>query len=230
MDRASAEAANSLLKTLEEPPAHVVLILTAAHPEALPSTVVSRCQRIDLRPVAPQVLESALIERGVPPAEAHLLARLSGGRAGWALAASDDDAMLRQRQQDLDQMLELLTASRVERLDFAWQASRDQSAALRLLASWTGWWRDLLLLCGRGEGSVANVDRLDELRLTAQQSSLPQAWMTLKALQATEAQLEANVNPRLALEGMLLKLPHHLPLRELQAGHEKRQAAVSADT
>jgi len=51
VDMASLEAANSLLKILEEPPEHVVLVLTAVQPESLPATVVSRCQRLDLRPV-----------------------------------------------------------------------------------------------------------------------------------------------------------------------------------
>ena len=94
IDLASIEAANSLLKTLEEPPGHVVLALTAVHAEALPATVVSRCQRLDLRPVAQATLEAALAGRGVPPEKARLLARLSGGRVGWALEASRDEALL----------------------------------------------------------------------------------------------------------------------------------------
>ena len=66
-DLATVEAANSLLKTLEEPPAHVVLILTAVDASALPPTVVSRCQRLDLRPVPPGVIQSALEQEGAPP-------------------------------------------------------------------------------------------------------------------------------------------------------------------
>ena len=69
------------------------------------------------------------------------------------------------------------------------------------------WWRDLLLLSGRGDGPVVNVDRLAELRSLAGPERLGQAWAAVRALQNAAAQIEDNVNPRLALEGLLLKLP-----------------------
>jgi DNA polymerase-3 subunit delta' len=207
-DRATPEAADSLLKTLEEPPAHVVLVLTATHAGALPSTVLSRCQRLDLRPATYEVIETALARRGVPPSQAQLLARLSAGRMGWALSVWQDETLLQQRQQDLDRLLELLSSDRVQRLDFAWKASRDPEGARRLLAVWTGWWRDLLLLCSQGPGYVLNVDRLDELQALINHSSTAQAWSTIRALQDACVQLDANVNARLALESLLLQLPH----------------------
>jgi len=212
VDLASLEAANSLLKTLEEPPAHVVLILTAVDAEALPPTVISRCQRLDLRPVTTQTIEASLSARGVAAAPARLLARLSGGRIGWAFDAAADGALLRQRQQDLDQLLALLPASRVERFDLAAKASRDLDVLLRQIGTWTGWWRDLLLLCSGQERDVVNIDRIEEMKALAEPGAAPEVWAALQALQAAAAQLEANVNPRLALEGLLLKLPRWQPV------------------
>ena len=206
-DLASLEAANSLLKILEEPPKHVVLILTAVQPESLPPTIASRCQRLDLRPVAHRLLESALQERGVPEQQARLLVRLSGGRVGWALDASTDENALSQRQRDLDRMIELLAATRVQRLDFAWEISRNSDAGRTLLELWVGWWRDLVLMHSHGEGHVINVDRRDELGWMASQSTMRQARLALDSLQSTAAQLEANVNARLAWEGLMLDLP-----------------------
>lgn len=210
-DRATVEAANSLLKILEEPPAHVVLALTAIHAESLPPTVVSRCQRLDLRPATADVAEAALYRRGVAPEKAKLLARLSGGRIGWAFCAAEDDTILSQRQQDLDQWLKLLLADRVQRLDFALKASRDPKGARRQIELWTGWWRDLLLLCSCGEGYVINADRIDELGSMAAVTNIAQALEALQALQTTATQLDANVNVRLALEGLLLGLPRWHP-------------------
>jgi DNA polymerase III subunit delta' len=207
MDQATIEAANSLLKTLEEPPAHVVLGLTSVHTEAMPATVVSRCQRLDLRPVPYHGIEAALRGRGLPPPRAQLLARLSGGRLGWAFDACADETVLHQRQQDLDRFIQLLSADRVERFDFARQASQDATAGRRRIELWTGWWRDLLLLCAHGEDHVVNVDRIEELRMLAGQWSRSQAWAVLEALQTTAAQLESNVNAQLAWESLLLKLP-----------------------
>jgi DNA polymerase-3 subunit delta' len=207
-DEATLEAANSLLKTLEEPPAHVLLVLTAVQGDALPPTVVSRCQRIDLHPLSSGAIEQALLERGEPPAKAHLLARLAGGRIGWALAASEDDGVLQQRRQQLDQLVALLSATRVERLEFAWEASRDPVAAREELELWASWWHDLLLLNAEDHDHVLNLDRVDELESWARHSSLAQVRAVIGALRSAMRQLDANVNARLAIEGLMLKLPH----------------------
>jgi DNA polymerase-3 subunit delta' len=208
MDLATVEAANCLLKTLEEPPQFVTLVLTAVEADLLPSTVVSRCQRLDLRPVARDEIESTLQARGLPADRARLLARLSGGRVGWAFQAAGDPSLLERRQQGLEQLAGLLAAGRVERLEYAYKVSRDTDACLDLVELWATWWRDLLVLRGHGEEHLLNVDGAGELRSWAAQASVPATRSMLAVLQATAAQLGANVNPRLAMEGLLLQLPH----------------------
>jgi DNA polymerase-3 subunit delta' len=167
---------------------------------------------LNLRPAALHLVESAMQARGFSPHKARHLARLSGGRIGWALQAGTDDAVLRQRQEAQDRLLELLGADRIERLDFAYETSRDPAAANHLIEQWTSWWRDLLLLCSGIEDEVVNVDRLDELRSSAEHSTALQAWTVLKSLQETDTQLKDNVNARLALEGLWLKLPYWPPM------------------
>jgi DNA polymerase-3 subunit delta' len=208
MDLASTEAANSLLKTLEEPPAHVVLILTAVQAEALPATVVSRCQRLDLRPITLRQVADALRDRGIASDKAELLARLSGGRIGWAMQAAEREELVSQRQRGLDQLIQLLSAKRVQRFDFASKTSRDPASCRDLIELWAVWWRDLLLLRAAGGEHLVNLDRADELGQLVHKVDLSQAWAVLVALETTAAQLDANVNARLALEGLLLKLPH----------------------
>jgi DNA polymerase-3 subunit delta' len=212
IDLASTEAANSLLKTLEEPPAHVVLVLTAVQAEALPATVVSRCQRLDLRPAPRHIVEAFLEGRGVPAEKARLLARLSGGRVGWAVDASQDQNLLQQRQQRLDQLIEILSANRVERLEFAQGVSQDPVDSRALLELWMVWWRDLFLVQGQGNEYLINVDRKGELEWLAGRSTLAEVRAVLNAIQETTAQLEANVNARLAWEGLLLQLPRWQPI------------------
>jgi DNA polymerase-3 subunit delta' len=211
IDLTTTEAANALLKTLEEPPPHVTLILTAVDADLLPSTVVSRCQRVDLRPVARHQIEAALEARAVPAERARLLARLSGGRVGWAVEAATDEEVLKARHQGLETLARLLTADRVERLEYAQQVGGDASACRALVELWATWWRDLLVLNGHGDDHLLNVDGAGELRSWARQSSVTLAWRMLDALQTTAVQLEANVNPRLAMEGLLLKLPRWQP-------------------
>lgn len=84
-DEMNDAAANALLKTLEEPPERGQLLLIANNPGRLPSTIRSRCQRMDLRPLPLTTVEHALTEMGIAPAEAEKLAQLSGGAIGMAL-------------------------------------------------------------------------------------------------------------------------------------------------
>ncbi len=81
----SSSAFNALLKTLEEPPAHVVFILATTELQKLPATIISRCQRFDFRRIATSVLTERLHliakEEGISldPAAALILARLAQG-------------------------------------------------------------------------------------------------------------------------------------------------------
>jgi DNA polymerase-3 subunit delta' len=78
------DSANTLLKTLEEPPPRTVMVLVTAYPDELLETVRSRCQRVDLAPLAEAVVRAALEQEGVPEGDARLAARLSGGQLGRA--------------------------------------------------------------------------------------------------------------------------------------------------
>ena len=98
-----AEAANSLLQVLEEPPPGIVIILIAESTEALLPTLVSRCQLVRFSLVAAADIAQALRARfGVPEARARFLAAISGGRVGAALAAAgaggEDDIFARRQE------------------------------------------------------------------------------------------------------------------------------------
>src|SRR5262249_38126559 len=80
------DSANTLLKTLEEPPPRTVMVLVTAFPDELLETVRSRCQRIALAPLAEDVVRLALEHEGVGADGARLAARLSGGQLGRARA------------------------------------------------------------------------------------------------------------------------------------------------
>ncbi|MGQ0848655.1 MAG: DNA polymerase III subunit [Actinomycetota bacterium] len=92
------QAANALLKTLEEPSGSVVFVLVADSEEDFPPTVASRCRTIRFGRVPDTELVDGLVARGVDPARADVLSLVSGGRPGLALALTtrDDLADLRQ--------------------------------------------------------------------------------------------------------------------------------------
>ena len=207
IEQATAPAANALLKTLEEPPAHVVLFLTLTEGEQTLPTVASRCQQITLRPLPTAQVAQALQEKWqAPPQRAELLARLSQGRLGWAVTMLNDAKAWSQRAQRLDDLLSLGSQNRVERMRYAERLSR-QEDAIGVLHLWSSWWRDVLLLQHGCEDQVANIDRLEVLRGQAGRYDEPQTRAFLEALTNTGRYLEQNVNAQLALELLLLRLP-----------------------
>src|SRR5829696_1426410 len=101
-DTMNDEAANSLLKTLEEPPAYVVLLLLTDRPSQVLPTIASRCQAVRFDPPGPGQLAQRLQSQGVPPQTAEAAARLSLGDANKALAlALGDGPALRQAAENL---------------------------------------------------------------------------------------------------------------------------------
>lgn len=208
MEKATAEASNALLKTLEEPPPSVVLILIAPEPEALLPTIVSRCQPIALRPLSVEAVRQALIERWhVEDSRADKLAHLSGGKLGWAVIAAQDESVLARREQLLDDLLRLIEQGRVERFAYAEEMASDSQAARETLRLWQTWWRDVMLVAGGSQALVSNLDRIEPLRDQAQRFGIEQAASAASAMTRTVWQIEHNANARLALEALMLDLP-----------------------
>jgi DNA polymerase III delta' subunit len=115
--RMNDDAQAALLKTLEEPPAGVTIVLCADAEEPLLPTIRSRCARLRLSPVAVREIEAILSDAGVaePPLAARL-ARISGGRPGVATAWAADPEALQVRDELARTLLDLTDARPSERL------------------------------------------------------------------------------------------------------------------
>lgn len=202
------EAANCLLKTLEEPPPHAVLVLTATDARLLLPTIVSRCQRFGLRLVPMDLIQKELEHRyGLDEDGGRLLARLSGGRIGWALTTAQDPAVIKQREERLHQLLALPKMARIDRLDYAQRLSRQPRVLREMLDLWLSWWRDLLLVRSGCAGMITNVDLIAHLEDQARRHSLKELFGFIGAIRQTMRLLDLNANPRLAMEVLMLDLP-----------------------
>ena len=128
--RMNDDAQAALLKTLEEPPAGVTLILCADSEEPLLPTIRSRCARLRLGPVGTRAMEAILDEHGVADAPlAARLARIASGRPGIALAWARQPDALRTRDELSRTLLDLLEARPAERLAGV-RAAAGRAAAL----------------------------------------------------------------------------------------------------
>ncbi len=207
-DHARGQAQDALLKTLEEPPPQALLFLIAPSTESLLPTITSRSQVITLRPVAADSVRDILVQhRGASPEQADLLARLSGGRIGWALRAFDDPSMLEQRDHALTILENILDVSRAKRFEVADDLSKDKLSLYPLLELWQSYWRDVLLMCEGAPIPTANLDHQDTIERLSARLTSDEAVTALQATRTMLGNLRFNLNLRLALEVMFLDYP-----------------------
>ena len=205
----TVDAANALLKTLEEPPSGVLFLLLTDEEESLLSTIRSRCQTLQLLPMSrQQMIDHLAHNHAVAEAEADRLYRLSRGCLGWALQALADPQLLDQRQADLERMLDTLAAGLDAKFAYANEVASlfgsNRPAARELLSLWLRWWRDLLLVKEGAVDFLHNSDHADALRAHAEQLTTAQIAAFIRRLLDTLAALDANASPRLALETLML--------------------------
>jgi DNA polymerase-3 subunit delta' len=218
----STEAANCLLKTIEEPPPQVIILLLTTEESRLLPTVVSRCQRLELKPLPVSEIEKMLIEsHGIDNVKAGLLARLSHGRLGWAVTVSLDDSYLEQRNQRLTEMIYLLTATWDERFNYAARLANERKSAEETIRLWLGWWRDLMLTKCDCEQAVINIDYVPVFEKWSEAISLSEAKDFIDCLQSSLNQIALNANLRLVYEILMLNMPRKERAPETLSGPRK---------
>ena len=208
---ANANAQNALLKTLEEPAPRVVLLLTADSPESVLPTIASRCEVMRLHPMPLGDAAAALTGLcRLEAEEARLLAHISNGRIGLAKRLRENPDLLEERQQHLQDLVELLGMSRRERFSYVEQLNKrdSRSSYRKALLAWLSFWRDLYLVSCRAQVPVSNVDHLEELQALSGQLGPQAAQSCLAALEKALTALDTTgVNARLLTENLLLDWP-----------------------
>jgi DNA polymerase-3 subunit delta' len=209
---ANPNAQNALLKTLEEAPEKVILLLTADTPEGLLPTIMSRCEILRLRPLPPEEAFRYLGSLdGVDAPKARRLAYLSGGRVGYARHLLENPGELEKYDATLQKLFELTGASRRVRFAYAEQLTREwgkgRDNLYQAMQVWLSLWRDVLLSAGGANAPLVNVDHTSEVVALAARIDVPTARRTVSALEDGLEKLEANANPRLLAEVLLMGMP-----------------------
>jgi len=212
-DFMSSEAANSLLKTLEEPPPFVYIILLSTDENAVLSTIRSRCQKLNLRPIATSIIEHALTERNASEVEsAHILAKLSSGCMGWAINASTNADIVTKRRELIETLVKIARTNRLEGFSYsatiANQFSKNRTEVQKLLATWISLWRDLLLIKGGCSETITNIDYSETLFREAVYYDIIDIKNFITSLIQAGILLKNNVSPRLLLDVLILDMPN----------------------
>jgi len=202
------EAANSLLKILEEPPAGVVIIMLAESTAGMLPTLVSRAQLIRFLFVPSSEIAKALVARGVAPDRARFLAAISGGRPGRALTAAGagDEPFLR-RAAVVSTLESIERGDVVVRLDAADAVSRARDDIEPWLDIALLWIRDLIVWqVTEAPALLVNLDSRPDIAKWAARASSAGLRRTAAAIEEAKTNLRRNLNPRLVLEELFARM------------------------
>jgi len=213
------EAANSFLKTLEEPPPGNILILNAPAPLGLLPTIVSRCQRVPFQPLPVQDITDWLVkERDLNEETAQVLARVSAGSLGRALKMCDS-GFFDKREEWLARVIKLPALSRDEALEMALECAGEnkktdidtsesgEAGIMDMLAIWESWYRDLLFVrVGGSRHLLINVDFSRKLKNIAGSFKINGLVDSLLMVDQAQRDLRRMRNTTLVMEHTVLGL------------------------
>lgn len=206
-DRMNDQAANALLKTLEEPTLGNLIILVSARPRSLPLTILSRCQRVNFQPLLTSTVERWLVERGQKNTEpANLLASLSGGSISQALELDAQDMVAFRAELGrllssarTDEPMSLLTLSA-----FLGENKKEIRQGLKIVNTY---FRDALIYKETGRNSmIVNTHDLPCVLSLARRLTGQQILDNIALVEHSADLLQMNVNKSLTLDTMAFKL------------------------
>ena len=199
-DAMNTAAANSLLKTLEEPPSDTILLLLSARPSRLPATIRSRCQTLHMATPHPEEAASWLKSQLEAGQETETLLALAGGAPLTALQLAEDERL----------------ASRKQMLSDWLQLANGEGDPVRLASNWVkpdaalpitwiyGWLTDMIRLRASQTTRLNNPDAKATLQKLAEELDLQRIYGMLDRVQDAMRLLDSQVNPQMILEGILL--------------------------
>jgi DNA polymerase-3 subunit delta' len=206
IERLNPQSSNCLLKTLEEPPPHTTLILLTSAPYQVLSTLRSRCQRLMFQPLPIELIAKLLQEKGGDENDKlNLIASLAGGSLGKAIQWMEAGA-LQEREELFEKINHLNKCFITEIFDLAASLGEDKAGLLKRLELLKLWIRDLLIFKATDQSRyLINRDLVKKVTTLASQLSWSNLFKKAAIVDEVQSALLSNVNPRLAMETMLLK-------------------------
>ncbi len=201
----NAEAGNTLLKIIEEPPDRTIFLLIADSDSNLLPTIVSRCRHIRFNPISRDRLQDHLIKyEGLATPHASVIAAMAQGSMARAKRLIETD-WIDQRDQIL-KAVRCFSSGRIRPgLVFSEALSKNRDQLTNALDVMKIWFRDIAV-CGDAPDRVINRDLIVVLRQAASRTSLDAVVRKLEAISIAESDLQANANPRLTMDRLVMAI------------------------
>lgn len=200
-------AANSLLKTLEEPPGHAVIVLLATQTDRLLPTVRSRCQHLRFAPLTVPDLIALLERQGMEPSVAATVAPLAEGSLEQA-REQDNEAAAAFRQTLLEALRQVRPQQIATVFDTSERLASSRDETLELFSLLISLLRDMILLRSAAADRITNRFLQDRLTEEADRFHPAGLMEALELALETRRAIQGNVNAKLALDRFLLRYSH----------------------
>ena len=201
----NAAASNALLKILEEPPQHSMLVLIADQKSDLLPTIVSRCQHVGFNPIPKEKIAAWLGNKhGLGLPAANIIAAMANGSLSKAEMMLKNN-WLQHRKWVIDEMICLSLQPIGRLLVLAEKLSKQEQRLAESLEIIKVWFRDLIV--GQYDtAKIINRDVADKIEKASRQQNLTELLSKVDAVQKTQNRLAANTNLRMTMESLLIQL------------------------
>lgn len=206
-EKMTIEAQNALLKTLEEPPEYVIMILITNNKEALLDTIKSRCEIIKFLPISLMDLKKYLMDNDIEEQRAQLLATFSRGSISKALELSEsaDFAIMREDIQNYIQTI--LDKNIVEILDIPNNIDKYKSQIVNVLDMMINYFRDIMMFKeGIDKSMIINADKMVFIQNMSKKITYSQVSKIIDIIEETKKKIRSNCNFNTSIQVMALNI------------------------
>ena len=210
-EKMNVQAQNALLKTIEEPPSYVVMILLTTNAESFLETILSRCVLLNVQPLPVGLAEEWLIGRGFSEQEARTAAVLSGGAVGRAREMLESETFREMLKAVTDMLSRAGKLSTAELLSFTSEMAKYKTEQQEALDHIRVWFRDVLVY--KTEKDTRDLifrNYIGAVRDMAAHISFEGIERVLREIERAKARVSANVNPELTFELLTMRIREEL--------------------
>lgn len=201
------QAQNALLKTLEEPPEYVVIILLTANENMLLQTIRSRCIKLSLAPLSEEIIENTLqTQYQIPDYRTKQIVKFARGNLGRAVDIAGEEDFIEDMHSAVTMMKNVVTTESYEWTDWIGEMTADKARIPFFLDLFMDWYRDILMMkSGADEDRLMFSEESYTIREEAENYRFSDIKECIDAIELADKRLNENVKPDLVLTNMFRK-------------------------
>ena len=206
-EKMTVESQNALLKTLEEPPAYVIIILITSNKNSLLDTIKSRCEIIKFLPVSFIQTKKYLEDMGIEERKASILSTFSRGSISKALELSESADFMLMREDIQNNIQTLLEKNVVEILELPSKYDKYKDNIIEVLDMMINYFRDIMMLKENiGKDMIINIDKITYVQNMSKKINYSQVSKIIDIIEETKKKLKSNCNFNLSIQVMALNI------------------------